>query len=174
MLFDTWHGLLRVIVVSALAYLALIGVLRLAGKRALTKLNIFGLVVTVAFGSTFATVLLNKDVSLAEGALAFAMLALLQSAIARASISWSWAEALFRSSPRLLLYRGTFDLAALRDQRITEGEVRQAVRANGCGSLADVAAVVLETDGSFTVIRKEKAGDETSLCDVEGYRQAGQ
>ena len=46
--------------------------LRLSGKRTLSKMNAFDLVVTVALGSTLATVLLTKDVALADGALAFA------------------------------------------------------------------------------------------------------
>ena len=51
MFFDSWFGLLRVLVVGALAYAALILFLRVSGKRTLTKLNAFDLVVTVALGS---------------------------------------------------------------------------------------------------------------------------
>lgn len=174
MLFDSWHDLLRVIVVSALAYFGLIGVLRLAGKRALAKLNIFGLVVTVAFGSTLSAVLLSKDVSLAEGLLAFGMLAALQWAVAKASRRWHWAEAVFRSAPQLLLYRGKFRHRAMREERVTEGEIRQAVRSSGGGSLNDIAAVVLETDGSFSVVRHGSSDDESALDDVEGMHDARQ
>jgi uncharacterized membrane protein YcaP (DUF421 family) len=43
--------------------------LRVSGKRTLSKLNAFDLVVTVALGSTLATVLLSKGVGCArEGA----------------------------------------------------------------------------------------------------------
>jgi uncharacterized membrane protein YcaP (DUF421 family) len=41
--------------------------LRVSGKRTLAKMNAFDLVVTVALGSTLATILLSADVSLAEG-----------------------------------------------------------------------------------------------------------
>lgn len=71
MFFDTWSGLGRVVVISACAYAALIVVLRISGKRTLGKMNAFDLAVTVAIGSTLATVLLSKDVALAEGILAF-------------------------------------------------------------------------------------------------------
>ena len=70
MIFDTWFGLLRVLVVGTAAYAALVLLLRASGKRTLAKLNAFDLVVTVALGSTLATVLLSKDVALAEGLLA--------------------------------------------------------------------------------------------------------
>lgn len=78
MLFDGFQGLLRVALVALLAYGSLVLVLRFAGKRALSKLNAFDFVVTVALGSTLATVLLSGDVAFLEGFLAFAMLALLQ------------------------------------------------------------------------------------------------
>jgi uncharacterized membrane protein YcaP (DUF421 family) len=78
MFFDTWWGLARIIVVGVLAYAALVLLLRVSGKRTLSKMNAFDLIVTVALGSTLATVLLSKDVSLAEGALAFALLIGLQ------------------------------------------------------------------------------------------------
>ncbi|MDQ3601244.1 MAG: DUF421 domain-containing protein, partial [Actinomycetota bacterium] len=69
MWFDTWTDLGRVLIVGPLAYAALVAVLRISGARSLSKLNAFDLVVTVALGSTLATVLLNGSVSLAEGVL---------------------------------------------------------------------------------------------------------
>ena len=81
MFFDSWTGLLRVLVVGTLAYGALVFLLRVSGNRTLSKMNAFDFIVTVALGSTLATVLLSKDVALAEGVLVFAVLIFLQLAI---------------------------------------------------------------------------------------------
>jgi len=152
MLFDNFQGLARVAIISLLSYGALVLVLRLAGKRALAKLNAFDLVVTVALGSTFATVLLTKDVAFAEGVLAFAMLALLQWGISRASVAWPRFADTVRNEPTLLVEQGKYRRDAMASERITEGEVDAAIRNSGFGRLRDVAAVVLETDGSLSVI----------------------
>ena len=56
--FNGWGNLLRVIVVGLLAYATLIFFLRISGNRTLSKMNAFDLIVTVALGSTLATVLL--------------------------------------------------------------------------------------------------------------------
>lgn len=152
MFFDTGFGLVRVIVVTLCAYAILIVVLRAAGKRALAKLNAFDLVVTVALGSTLATVLLSKDVALAEGALAFAMLAGLQYAVARASIRWRWFRNAVRAEPRLLVEDGVARREAMAAERVTRDEIDAALRQQGIGRIADAAAVVLETDGSLSVI----------------------
>lgn len=152
MLFDNLYGLARVAIISVLAYASLVLVLRLAGKRALAKLNAFDLVVTVALGSTLATVLLTKDVAFVEGLLAFAALALLQWLVSRLSVASSFFRKLVRSEPRLLLDNGAFCEAAMRAERVTRSEVTAAIRAGGIGRVEDVGAVVLETDGTLSVI----------------------
>ena len=52
---------------------------------------------------------------------------------------------------------------------MTEDEIRQAVRATGSGDLGDIAAVVLESDGSMSVISAAQAGDRSAL---DGVRRA--
>ena len=74
MFFHDWASLGRIVLVGGLTYVALVLLLRISGKRTLSKMNAFDLVVTIAIGSTLATVLLSRDVALAEGVVAFAVL----------------------------------------------------------------------------------------------------
>lgn len=163
MFIDTWHGLLRVLVVGILAYAAVIAILRLSGKRTLAKMNAFDLVVTVALGSTLATIILSKDVALLEGVLALGLLALLQFLIAWGSVRYAWVKDVAKSEARLLLRDGVIDDAALRGERVTPDEVRAAVRSAGYGGLEAIAAVVLETDGSFSVIPQTQVASGSAL-----------
>ena len=172
MFFDGWTGLLRVLVVGTLAYAALVLLLRVTGKRTLSKMNAFDLVVTVALGSTLATVLLSKDVALAEGLLAFALLVLLQFAVTWLSVRSERLQALVKAEPRLLLHHGRLLPGALRRERLTEEEVRAAVRSQGIASLDAVAAVVLETDGSISVVRRAEEGGASALANVAGHAHA--
>lgn len=167
MFFDDWQGLLRVVVVGACAYVALIVLLRVSGKRTLSKMNAFDFVITVALGSTLATVLLSKDVALAEGVVAFAMLVLLQFTVTWLSVRFGLVRRLVKAEPRLLFHQGRFLDGALRATRVTREEIRQAARTGGVADLADIGAVVLETDGSFSVIRGVKDGQDSSLSNVE-------
>ncbi|MDR6774962.1 DUF421 domain-containing protein [Azospirillum sp. BE72] len=129
MFFDSWTGLVRVLVVGVLAYAALVLLLRVSGKRTLAKMNAFDLVVTVALGSTLATVLLSKSVALAEGVLAMALLILLQYAITWASVRWPRFQAIIKAQPTLPVYRGEFLPGALKQQRVTRKEVMAVLRA---------------------------------------------
>jgi uncharacterized membrane protein YcaP (DUF421 family) len=163
MWFDSWSDLGRVAAVGTAAYATVVLVLRLSGKRTLAKLNAFDLVVTVALGSTLATILLNADVSWSEGALALALLAVLQSLVAWTTVRRSAARDVVTSRPTLLLEDGRVLSDALREQRVTLDEVRQAVRASGSGDLSSVAAVVLESDGSLSVVPRSQAGSRSAL-----------
>ncbi|MEQ8834477.1 MAG: DUF421 domain-containing protein [Miltoncostaeaceae bacterium] len=150
--FDDWIGVARIAVFAPLAYGALVFVLRTSGKRTLAKLNAFDLVVTVALGSTLAAAVLDASVPLVESVLAFAALVGLQAAVAYSQTRSSKIEALVKSEPSLVVRDGRLLHGVLRRERLTEAEVMQAVRASGRGGLDGVAAVVLETDGSMSVI----------------------
>jgi len=98
--------------------------------------------------------------------LAFALLIGLQFAITWSSVRVRWGWQVVTGEPLMLLYRGEFLSEALRRERVTEAEVRAAVRSSGIASLDHVRAVVLETDGSFSVVGNEGDEDETSVVGV--------
>lgn len=151
MLFDSWYDLVRVAVVGTLTYAALVVLLRSSGKRTLSKLNAFDLVVTVALGSTLASTLLSSTVSIAEGVLALALLIGLQYAVAWAASRSRRVERLVAAEPTLL-YRGGFLHEAMRRERVTQDELRQVARSDGHDDLDKVEAIVLESDGTMSVL----------------------
>lgn len=157
MFFSNLDSVIRVLVAALLAYTSLVLVLRLAGKRALAKMHAFDFAVTVAIGSTLATVLLSKDVAIVEGILAFVVLATLQWIVSRMSLAWKPFRNAVRSGPRLLVRDGCYCRQAMRDERILQSEVDMAIRASGIGQLEKVAAVVLEADGSMSVVQGQCA-----------------
>ncbi|ETW11850.1 hypothetical protein ATO8_14327 [Roseivivax marinus] len=152
MFFQSWSGIIRTLIVGTMAYAFLVFSLRLSGNRTLAKLNAFDLVITVAFGSTLASILLSESVALAEGITALVLLIALQWAVATASVRSSWFARAVRSEPTLLARRGEALPGAMRRARVTREELDTVVRTEGWRSLADVDAVVLESDGSFSVV----------------------
>jgi uncharacterized membrane protein YcaP (DUF421 family) len=162
-LFDGWAGLLRTAVVGVLAYVALVISLRISGKRTLAKMNAFDFIVTVALGSTLATILLSKDVALAEGVLAFGLLIGLQFVVAWLSVRSPRIQLWVKSEPALLLYQGRFLQAAMRRERVAQEEIEAAVRQQGILDVGSVEAVVLETDGTFSVVQAGRADGQSSL-----------
>ena len=163
-----WNSIVRILLVGALIYAFLVALLRVSGKRTLAKMNAFDLVVTVALGSALSAVLLQSQIGLLEGVTGLAVLIGLQFAIAWASVRSAFARRLLKASPRLLLQDGEFDRAALLEERVAVDEVLAAIRSSGEGDLESIAAVILETDGSFSVITCERAGSRSALATVRG------
>lgn len=167
MFFNNWAGMARTAIVGVAAYFTLILFLRISGKRTLSKMNAFDFVVTVALGSTLATILLSKDTPLAEGLLAFAILILLQFIITWLSVRSTTVSRLVKGEPQLLYYRGEFLWSAMKGERVKQEEVLQAMRSQGMNE-QDVEAVVLETDGSFSVVNKVTSDKVNVLSNVNG------
>ena len=163
MVFDGWFDVARVGLTALVIYAALIAILRVAGKRSLAKLNIFDLVVTVALGSVLASIILTKDISWSEGIAAFVALAGLQRLVSWVSVKSEWFKQVIRSDARLLLKDGKFLYDNMLAERVTQTEVEAAIRKKGHGSIERIAAVVLETDGDFSVIENPPASQYSAL-----------
>lgn len=150
--FDGWYPIQKTLICGLAAYIALLLVLRISGKRTLSKWNAFDFSITVAFGSSLATILLSRDVSIAQGLVALSLLVALQFVATWLSVRWGWFSRIVKAEPSLLLFRGEFQRHIMRQQRVTEGEVLGALRSHGVTTPANALAVVLEPDGSLVCL----------------------
>ena len=98
---------------------------------------------------------------------AFEGLAALQFVVAWASAHVPGARAAVTARPVALVISGELQHEQLRRNRLSESEVLQAVRSTGSGDLSDVAAVVLETNGSISVIPQSQLGNGSTLKGVQ-------
>jgi len=151
-LFDGWSGVARILVIAPAAYVALVLILRLSGKRTLSKLNAFDLIITIAIGSTLASIITSKSLALVEGLTALLLLVMMQFVVTAVSVRFKGVDQLIKAEPTLLLRDGALLPRAMRHQRVTEGEIQAAARAVGMQRLDQLEAVFLETDGSLTVL----------------------
>ncbi len=160
---DSPAAVLRTVVVGIPAYLALVAILRFSGKRTLSQMNAFDFIVTIALGSTLATILVSPQTSLAQGVVALLVLVGLQYVITWTSFRWKSVARLAKSEPAALVYRGQMLPDAMRRERVLATEIEVAVRQSGLGRVADADLVVLETDGTLSVLANlEHAGDAIS------------
>ncbi len=163
MLHDNIADLVSVLVTASAAYVWLVMLLRVSGKRTLAQLNAFDFIVTVALGSILASVALTESVAWTEGALALAVFTALQFISAWAATRLAWVRTILTSQPTLLLRDGQMLPDALLRERIDEDSLCAAVRSSGIGGLESVAAVVLETDGTLSIIPRADLGSGSAL-----------
>jgi len=168
--FDSWESIVRSIIITMLAYISIVSMLRISGKRTLAKMNAFDFIVTVALGSCLATVSLNKNVALTDGLLVFFLLIFLQYSITWLSVRYKTIKNIVTSRPILLLYKGELLHSALKKERITIEEIQFSARQRGIDSLKDIHAIVLETTGDLTILQKIQENQAETLQDVKLYK----
>lgn len=159
--FAGWATIARILIVGVAMYVSLVVFLRISGSRTLATMNVFDFIVTVAIGSAFGRALTASDVALAEAVVAFALLIALQYVVAWSQSRFPSLRSIITNPPSLLYYRGQFVRAEMRTERVTEDELRAAVRKHNIGSMDEVDAIVLESSGEMSVI--ESVGDETAI-----------
>jgi uncharacterized membrane protein YcaP (DUF421 family) len=160
---------LNTIALGTIAYIAIIVMLQISGKRTLSKWNSFDFVVTIAFGSILASILLTAKDSFGTGILGFGLLVLFQYILTWVAVRSSWVQKLIKAEPALLLHKGQFQKDVMKRERVAEGEVLAALRASGISAIEDADAVVLETDGSFSVIKDLSNSTASALRDVKEF-----
>ena len=170
-LLASWASLFHTLIAGTLSYVGLIIWLRVSGKRTLSKWNSFDFVVTIALGSILASALLTKSVSLVQTMVAIGLLVIFQFVITWLSVRSSIVQNLIKAKPTLLFFKGEFLERWLKKERVAKGEVLAAIRLSGGSSLNDIGAVVLETDGSFSVIKDLNVNEADALRDVQGFRE---
>ncbi|MFC3199975.1 DUF421 domain-containing protein [Parapedobacter deserti] len=165
--FDTWESVIRTICLTVLGYVAMILLLRVSGKRTLSKMNAFDFVITVTLGSSLATLSLNKNVSLTDGIVAFSLFILLQYILTWLSVRVKKVKSLITSSPTLLFYNGEFLLDVMKKQRVTVDEVFKVARQKGISNLDNVDMMILETTGEVTVIERNVQGGLNTVGNIK-------
>lgn len=164
-----WNGIqpiLRIVIVGVTAYVAIVLILRVSGKRTLASMSAFDFVIAVAVGAVFGRTLTTKDLSISEALTAFVLLAVLQFIFAYLEGRSKIFKKIFSTSPTLLFYNGDYIQKNLHKERLDKSKVISAARKKGFGSMDDVAAVILEIDATLSVIGKSREGKSNTLKEL--------
>lgn len=162
-----WKNIWHILIVGIVAYSALLLMLRVSGKRTLSKMNAFDFIGTVAIGSTLASVISDTTKPLSEGLFVLFFLILFQFILEWASTRFNGVHATIKSEPQLLFYRGRMMKGIMKKARLREEDILQAIREEGLGSLNDVDAVILEGNGTLSVVQDvAHKQDESTLKNI--------
>lgn len=168
LLWDGWEPIVHSVVMVVCGFVALVLMLRVSGPRTMAKMTPLDFIVAVTIGSAFGRTLTATSVPLAQTVLVLVLLVALQWLFAAARARSPRARALLDHPPVLLYYQGQMQHRTLRSHRLLEEDVHTAARQSGKGSLADVAAVILQQDGSLGAIGDADLGDASSLLPYTG------
>ncbi|MGI0105067.1 DUF421 domain-containing protein [Salinimicrobium sp. WS361] len=164
-----WNGIqpiIRIVLVGITAYLAIVLILKISGKRTLASMSAFDFVIAVTIGAVFGRTLTTKDLSISEALTAFVLLALLQFIFSYLENKSRTFKRIFNTTPTLLYYNGEFIQKNLHKERLDKSKIIGAARKKGFGSMDDISAVILEIDATLSVIGKSKEGENSTFQEL--------
>ena len=172
-LFNGWQPLGHIAIIGLIGYAALILFLRLSGKRTLSRMNAYDMVLTMALGSVLTKAMLTQEQSIAETVFAIALLIFFQFVVSFAAYRWQWAAYLAAPSPTVLFHNGRFLQGALKKERVRQSEVEDTVKEKGLPDMSMVDTVILAANGEISVLVKPEvagAGPATVRAHKSGLR----
>ena len=144
-----------VVIRAALMYVFVLLVTRVVGRRELSSLQPFDLVLLVVVGDLVAQGVMQSDYSFIGLMLALSTITVLQAFTSWLGFRSKRAGLVLEGEPIVLVQDGGFLARNLQRERITEAEVLQSARMEGLHSIDDVAWCILETSGKMSFVKKE-------------------
>lgn len=157
----TLDVLLRGLVLTSLAMVWVVMLVRLNGLRSLSKMTNFDFVMTVAVGSLLAGASQSTDWSaFAQTLSAMAALFLVQYLTARLRRASNTFESLVQNIPVVLMRDGVIIHEALTNTRVAKDDLIAKLREANVLDLSQVRAAVLETTGDVSVLHGAVCAEE--------------
>lgn len=151
---------MEIVIRSTLLYLFLWGIARGVGKRELSEMTAFELILLVTMGDLVQQGITQEDMSITGAMLAVGTMTLWILAFAYLSWRFRRLRPAFEGVPVVVIRHGRPLDKVLRIERLTLDEVCEAARNQGVGDLADVDIGVLEPDGKFSFLTSTGRDDQ--------------
>jgi uncharacterized membrane protein YcaP (DUF421 family) len=140
---------------TAAVYLFLVAGLRIFGKRELGQMSLYDLVLIVILGNAVQNAMINNDNTLGGGVVAATVLLLLNRALNVVIARSARVERALVGEPVVIVSDGVPVEAAMQREGITPDQLDAALREHGYEGLEGVHAVILEVDGTMSVIPRQ-------------------
>ncbi len=131
-------------------------VMRLWGKKHLSELNPFDLILMLIMSESLQNALVDDEKSITGGILSMGTLILLNVLINKITFRSRNAEKLIDGTPKILIKGGKLDERMLKQESMTMQELHAALRQQGVMEPGDVEWGIIEPNGKFSVIKKQE------------------
>jgi uncharacterized membrane protein YcaP (DUF421 family) len=132
----------------------LVFVTRVMGRRELSSLSAFDLILLIVLGDAIQQGLTQDDYSITAAIIAVSTIAALQVGTSYVSFRSRRARKVLEGLPLVLIENGKLIEANLKRERLDAEEIAGEMRLQQIGSFDDVAWAILETNGAISFIEK--------------------
>jgi uncharacterized membrane protein YcaP (DUF421 family) len=128
--------------------------MRVIGRRELSSLEPFDLILLVVLGDAVQQGLTQDDYSLTGAVLAIGTIAVLQLGVSYANFRFPRLRPILDGEPIVVMQDGKPIEKNMKRERVTIADLTAAMRQQNIAALDDVAWAVMETSGAISFIKK--------------------
>ena len=147
---DFWEMILR----TTGAFIALLILARILGKKQLSQLTFFHYITGIAFGSIAAEMAGQTDVKFMNGLASLIWWAVLTLLASYVSLKSSKIRVVLDDQPSIVVKEGAIMENALKKERLHVNDLMMMLREQSIFTLQDVHYAILETNGELSVMKK--------------------
>jgi uncharacterized membrane protein YcaP (DUF421 family) len=151
---------MEIVLRAAIVFFVLWLFLRVMGRRELSEMTPFDLVVLIVIGDLIQGGVTQGDLSMTGGLLAAGTMVAITIIVSTFTYWSRTARRIFKGVPLIVVRDGEVFEDVLRSQRVDNEFLCDAARQQGIGSIDDVALAVLEPDGMISFVKREPDGDD--------------
>lgn len=140
---------------ATITYLALYGILRVAGKRESGALTLNDLLVVVLVAQATSSGLVGDEAGIPDSLLAVLTILFWSFVIDALAYRFRRLRVLLKSAPALIVSDGRLHRRALRRELMQDDEVMSQLRLHGITDLQQVERAYLEVNGMISVVRRD-------------------
>lgn len=140
---------------AAVAYVAIFAFTRLLGRREMSQMQPFDIILLVVIGDLIQQGVTQNDLSVTGLLLVIATVALMQVAASYLSFRFRRLRPVLEGAPVVIIEDGRFIETNLRRERLTVDDVTEEMRLSSIESLDQVKFAVLETSGRMSFIKRD-------------------
>lgn len=140
---------------AAVAYLFILLLLRISGKREVGQLEASEFVTVLLISEAAQNSMTGGDESFLGGMWVVLVLVAMSSLISFLIYRSEFFQFIFEGAPRLIIHRGQLIRKNMRKERMSESELRALLRKKGIISLSEVHSAILEADGDLSIVKVE-------------------
>jgi uncharacterized membrane protein YcaP (DUF421 family) len=149
-----WQVAVRFLII----YGAFLVMLRFFGKREVGQFTLSDLVLILLVANAVQPAMTGPDTSVVGGLLIVLVLFLANLGLSYLRVRSRPFRTFLQGHPAIIGKDGQWYPEAMRHQGVDEEDAEMALREHGCGSVSDAELVVLEVDGTISVVPKEGGG----------------
>ncbi|WP_087974102.1 YetF domain-containing protein [Oceanobacillus rekensis] len=146
--------LVLILIRSIAAFLLLLLMTRIMGKKQISQLTFFDYCVGITIGSIAATLSVDQNVKIATGLMALLVWGLFPIILAYMSLKSMWFTKMMDGTATIMIQNGKILEKNMKKNLFTIDELMLLLREKGTFKVSDVEMAVLETNGQLSVMLK--------------------